>query len=160
MKNIDNNSKKIDLVVCGYLIENDNILLIHHKKLDMWLPVGGHIDKNETPDNALIREYKEETNLDIELLNMSKKYDKNIKYNVALPVYTNVHNVGDHDHYCLFYLCKLRNSNNNEITIKHDEVIDYKWLTPEEISNNDKIRDNIKSQLLSAFEIYEKIGKK
>ena len=62
---------KTDLVVSGYIFHNDKVLLIHHAKLDKWLPVGGHIDENETPDQALRREVKEETNLDIEILNQS-----------------------------------------------------------------------------------------
>ena len=57
--------RKIDLTVGGYIIHNNKVLLIHHNKLNLWLPVGGHIDENETPDQALRREIKEEVNLDI-----------------------------------------------------------------------------------------------
>ena len=45
--------------------ENKKILFIHHKKLNKWLFVGGHIEENEDPETAVIREIKEETNLDI-----------------------------------------------------------------------------------------------
>ena len=52
--------RKIDLVVTGYIFdENGRQLLIHHNKLNMWLPPGGHIEANETPDEALVREIKE-----------------------------------------------------------------------------------------------------
>ena len=60
---------KTDLVVAGYLFHNNKVLLIHHKKLDIWIPPGGHIDENETPDEALEREIMEELNLNIEILN-------------------------------------------------------------------------------------------
>ena len=60
---------KTDLVVAGYLIHDFKVLLIHHKKLGIWIPPGGHIDENETPDNALRRQLKEELNLEIEFLN-------------------------------------------------------------------------------------------
>lgn len=43
------------------------ILLHKHKKLNIWLPVGGHIDFGETPIDAAIREAKEESDLDIEI---------------------------------------------------------------------------------------------
>lgn len=54
--------------VYGLLVENDEILLIkkadgpYKGKLD--LP-GGSFKFKETPDEALVREFKEETNLDI-----------------------------------------------------------------------------------------------
>ena len=40
---------------------------MHHKKLDVWLYPGGHVEDTETPDEALVREVKEETGLDIEI---------------------------------------------------------------------------------------------
>ena len=53
--------------VAGILIENNKILLIEHKKNDKkyWLIPGGGVDWGESTAEALIREYKEETNLDI-----------------------------------------------------------------------------------------------
>ncbi|MFA5270404.1 MAG: NUDIX hydrolase [Patescibacteria group bacterium] len=52
----------------GYLVRNDRVLLVHHKKFDKWTPPGGHIEEGETPDQALKRECKEEVGLDIEVL--------------------------------------------------------------------------------------------
>jgi 8-oxo-dGTP diphosphatase len=40
------------------------VLLIRHKRLDTWLPVGGEIEAGETPLEAARRELKEETGLD------------------------------------------------------------------------------------------------
>jgi 8-oxo-dGTP pyrophosphatase MutT (NUDIX family) len=39
-----------------------------HKKLQLWLPPGGHIEPNELPDDAAIRETLEETGVPIKLL--------------------------------------------------------------------------------------------
>ena len=51
-----------------YILENKKVLLIHHKKLQKWLPPGGHMDENETPPEAAIREAFEETGLKIEIV--------------------------------------------------------------------------------------------
>ena len=40
------------------------ILLVRHKRLDLWLPVGGELEPGETPLEAARRELREETGLD------------------------------------------------------------------------------------------------
>jgi 8-oxo-dGTP diphosphatase len=40
------------------------ILLIHHKRLGTWLPVGGELEAAETPLEAARRELREETGLE------------------------------------------------------------------------------------------------
>lgn len=41
-------------------------LLHFHRKLQTWLPPGGHVEENETPFEAAIREITEETGLEQE----------------------------------------------------------------------------------------------
>ena len=51
-----------------YIVKDNRILLHKHKKYNTWFPVGGHLRSNELPHEAAIREVKEETGLDITLL--------------------------------------------------------------------------------------------
>jgi len=51
-----------------YIVFNEKVLLHWHSRLKMWLPPGGHIDRDELPHLAALREVKEETGLDVELL--------------------------------------------------------------------------------------------
>lgn len=41
------------------------VLLIHHRKLGVWLQPGGHINSDENPLEAAVREVREETGVDI-----------------------------------------------------------------------------------------------
>ena len=126
-----NHMRKIDLTVAGYIFNGDKLLLIHHKKLDKWLPVGGHIDLNETPDKALCREIKEEVNLDVDVIGKSSvPFVGNVVVNLALPFHTNVHSVGDHDHYCLFYLCDVKDASQLQ---HNDELKNTRWFSFEEL---------------------------
>src|SRR3989344_4657964 len=105
-------TKKIDLTVSACIIFDGKILLMHHKKLDKWLFPGGHIDPNETPDGAILREVKEETGLNLIFVNFSElsKSPEEIE-KLAIPFHANLHNVGDHDHHCSYYLGNVDNPN-------------------------------------------------
>lgn len=52
-----------------YIEENDNYLMMHRVKKeidinkDKWIGVGGHFEENESPEECLLREVKEETGL-------------------------------------------------------------------------------------------------
>lgn len=39
------------------------MLVIHHRRLETWLPVGGELSEGETPLEAAVRELREETGL-------------------------------------------------------------------------------------------------
>ena len=145
---------KIDLVTAGYIMHQNKVLLIHHKKLDLWLPVGGHIDENETPDQALLREINEEIGIDVKILNNSDMPLRgSIKCNLATPFYVNVHSVEDHNHCCLFYVCKAINPEQLQI---NNELKNFEWFTKEELGN-DKIPIDVKNQCLKAFNLYNRI---
>ena len=60
--------EKIDFTVAIFVVHDGKVLLIHHRKLDKWLPLGGHIELDEDPEQAALREAKEESGLDVELL--------------------------------------------------------------------------------------------
>lgn len=48
---------------CVYARNAGKILLIHHKRFDMWLPVGGELEGSESPTEGAVRELFEETGL-------------------------------------------------------------------------------------------------
>jgi len=59
---------KIDFTAAIFVVQDHKVLLIHHRKLNKWLPLGGHIELDEDPEQAALREAKEESGLDVELL--------------------------------------------------------------------------------------------
>ena len=54
----------IDFTVAAYIVNNGKVALVNHLQLKRWMPVGGHIELNEDPEEALFREIKEETGID------------------------------------------------------------------------------------------------
>jgi len=57
--------------VCGILVQNNQILLLNHPKInagrDLWLPPGGRAEYKSSLTDNLLREIKEETNLNAEI---------------------------------------------------------------------------------------------
>ncbi len=148
------NNKKIDLTVGACIVYNGKILLMHHRKLNKWLFPGGHIDQNETPDNAILREVKEETGLVLKFINFSelKQSPEEIE-KLALPFHANLHNVGDHDHYCSYYLGTVDDPN----FVKNHESKDLKWLGIEELEKLENLLPSIKQMAILAIEKHKKL---
>ena len=60
--------EKIDFTVAIFVVQQSRVLVIHHKKLNKWLPLGGHIELDEDPEQAALRETKEESGIDVDLI--------------------------------------------------------------------------------------------
>ncbi|MDF2984550.1 MAG: hydrolase, family [Eubacterium sp.] len=54
--------------VSVYIVHKNKVLLHRHKKYGIILPLGGHIEKDELPEEACLREVLEESGLNITLI--------------------------------------------------------------------------------------------
>ena len=108
--------------------QDEKILFIHHKKLNKWLFVGGHIEPNEDPETAVIREVKEGTNLDIDLL--GERYPRKEDFITPFALQRNIVKE-NHIHMDLFYVAIAKNV--ELIKPKEDEVLNYKWFSKDDI---------------------------
>lgn len=57
-----------DFTATVFVVWRAQVLLHRHRKLGLWLPCGGHIEVDELPDEAAVREVKEESGVDIVLV--------------------------------------------------------------------------------------------
>lgn len=107
-----------------------SILLVDHIKAQLWLPTGGHVDFNEHPKNTVIREAKEELNLDAVFLNNhDKPFFITATETVGLtPGHTDVD---------LWYL--LRGNVHDFLQYDKSEFKDTEWYTFDEILQTDPV---------------------
>ena len=95
-----------DFTVAVFVVHEDRVLLHFHKKLDRWLPPGGHIKPNELPDEAAVREVLEETGVACTLTGgMRMQYDApSLPVQLVTPAGIQLEQIGpDHQHIDLIY---------------------------------------------------------
>lgn len=98
-------------VATGYVVRDGKTLLLFHKKLQMWLPPGGHIDEGELPEEALLREIREETGLEVEILADRRSPDPadgKVKF-LHVPHHVQLESIPNHpSHIDLIYFCRAK----------------------------------------------------
>lgn len=130
---MNNNIQRV-LCVTVYVINNENrYLMLHHKKMNKWLPPGGKVDLNEIPDAAAIRECFEETGLKVKLLGKKTPVDGGLMCPYGMQL--NIVQPGIREHIDIIYLATPEGSAN--LKISEREAYDLGWYTLDEVKNLD-----------------------
>jgi 8-oxo-dGTP pyrophosphatase MutT (NUDIX family) len=96
--------EKIDFTVAIFVVHDERILLIHHRNLNKWLPLGGHIELDEDPEQAALREAKEESGLDVELLGERPPTTGPGTRALIAPRFLDIHRINPtHEHIGMIY---------------------------------------------------------
>ncbi|MFH0832737.1 MAG: NUDIX domain-containing protein [Candidatus Aenigmatarchaeota archaeon] len=119
-------------VATVYVIHDNKVLLTFHKKIKKWLPPGGHIDENELPDEAALREVKEETGLDVEIISDKEPRLSNIATPLHRPEFVQMEDVDGHQHIDLLYLAVPKT---HDLKIS-SESEDVRWFSLHEMKEN------------------------
>ncbi len=119
-----------------YLIDNERTLLLYHKKHRKWLPPGGHLEPNEVPHLAAIREAREETGLEIELIEEENVWVE--KISIPRPYLCLLEPLEDHEHIDLIYVGRPIGGTLNPCV---QETEGAHWYTREEVGRLERGRD-------------------
>ena len=133
--------------------EKKQILMIHHKKLNVWLPPGGHIDENELPEKAVLREIYEETGIHAKVLSEQKRLSlqKDLYLELTRPFLVLLEDIegnGTHNHIDLIYICKAENE---MLKMQESEAKDIGWFKNDEVQKLNTF-DNVKQSVKRAVE--------
>lgn len=121
----------IDFIVNIFIVYENKVLLIHHRKLDKWLPIGGHIELNEDPEEALFREVKEECGLEIEVLADKPAVKSEGTKFLYTPSFLDIHEISEtHRHIGLIYFAK---SKSDKFTLNKEEHKGIRWFGIEDL---------------------------
>lgn len=98
----------------------DKFLLIHHKKLNMWMQVGGHCDEDENIDMVAMREAKEESGI-----RELSFFSENI-FDLDIHIIPKINDEAEHYHFDVRFLLK---SNDDDSLLHNEEVLNAKWIS-------------------------------
>lgn len=127
--------EKIDFTVAIFVVHEDKVLLIHHRKLDQWLPLGGHIELDEDPEQAALREAKEESGFDVELVGDRPPTTEDGCRALIAPRFLDIHRINEtHEHIGMIYWARPMDG---EIQLAEREHHAIRWVAEADLDSMD-----------------------
>lgn len=144
MPHIHAEDGQYDYTASGYIVHNDKVLLVRHKKLPIWTPPSGHIELYQTPIDGLYTEIQEEAGISKDQLTLiethteTKKFKRETStgqqsYYIPIPFDIDEHQYGDmpHKHIDFGYILT---SATDIVTPEVGESQEYRWFSNEELA--------------------------
>lgn len=146
--------EKIDFTAEVFIVYQDKVLLRIHDKYKKWLSVGGHVELDEDPNQAAVREVEEEVGLEVRLYHhpSHQAVEQQGYKELIPPEFMNIHRINDtHQHISLVYFAT---SDTDQLILSEDERSDgCRWFTKEELDQPQYgIDETIKKYAKTALE--------
>ncbi len=117
----------------GFMVRDGAVLLLWHRKLQMWLPFGGHIDPGEDPIETLRREASEETGFEIEIVAETPEFHAEGVCALPAPETILLEQIEpDHHHIDLIYFVRPVRG---RARLAPDEHSEMRWFTHAELGS-------------------------
>ena len=153
MPHIHNEPNQHDMTISAYIIRREDDkwkCLVHfHKKIEMLMQIGGHIELDQTPWQTVAHELKEESGYRLDELKILQYTDDRLQEsgNVThpTPLLVNTHYVGnEHYHSDLCYGFVAKDKAHDDVA--QDESTDIRWLTLHQLqsgANNGEVLKDV-----------------
>jgi 8-oxo-dGTP pyrophosphatase MutT (NUDIX family) len=111
------------------LDQDSRVLLVHHNKIGRWLYPGGHIDPDEDPAQAALREVHEETGIRAAIIGEPAFAHPAVASHRApwaiIEMDVTDSKIGAHRHIDLVYVCRAAGG---DLTAQLEEVSSVQWV--------------------------------
>ena len=122
-----------DFVVSIFIVRRRRVLLIYHKRYSEWLPIGGHIELDEDPDQALRRDIREECGLKVKILSSAPKIAHPGVKPLLTPAYLDNHRIaGKHRHVAFIY---FGTAVSDRVRLCEREHREFRWLSEKDLKD-------------------------
>lgn len=148
---------KKSITATVYVINDDKVLLHEHKKYKTWFPLGGHIEEDEFPHEAAIREVKEESGFDVILLETEvAPPDIELARVKRVPApFCLLHEGIGHEE-TFFDFIYIAETNETEPHPANNESKKFKWFSYDELLEYE-IKPHVRNTALAIMDYYKKI---
>jgi 8-oxo-dGTP pyrophosphatase MutT (NUDIX family) len=111
------------------ILNREEVLLVKHARMGVWLYPGGHVDANEDPAQAMHREVREEVGIDVEIIGESRIAHGAVgvvpaPFTILVQDVTDT-KVGPHQHIDMVYVCRPLSS---DVAHQADELLGSRWV--------------------------------
>ena len=126
--------------VTAFVSTQGRTLLHWHRKVGLWLPPGGHLEPNETPVEAVVREALEETGMQVEIVPNSAPFAYSDPPQLPVPVTIMVEPIrafgGEpaHQHMDLIYFTQPHDRDEDALPQPPDGS--WRWVTRAELEDD------------------------
>lgn len=158
MPHIHTGLGQTDFTASVFVVYQNKVLLRFHDKHKIWLVPGGHVELDEVPEDAAVREVKEEVGLDVKLWTgntadfFTTAVTPDVYRELIPPVLMNVHKINDeHRHIDLVYFATAT----TDVIVEpetHEKSGGCCWFTKEELSSSLDVEERIKQYGAKALE--------
>ena len=119
----------------GIVLHDGSVLLVEHAKLKWWMPPGGHLDPDEDPVQAVLREVTEETGLACEVV-ATTPFEHDAVEVLPAPFTILVEDIPErltaHQHIDCIYVLRPA-ADPMAVSAKEDEVTGVRWVPVDQV---------------------------
>lgn len=135
-----------------FIVHEDRVLLHLHRKQQLWLPPGGHIERDELPQEAARREIEEETGLQLRLHSEGESTSLEAVMEcgvVPQPAFILVEDINPfHQHVDFIYFARLPFGDAPAVNDA------FEWLSLAEMEGMERVPENVREGARRAIEYY------
>ncbi len=145
---------KKQFTATGYVVNEDRtrMLMIFHNTLRCWLPPGGHVDRDEYPSDAAVREVFEETGVHARHagahtmhLALDDPTEVQLPTPFAMSAQLIPESVKDIEHIHMDAMYLLVADHDADLTALESEVQDVRWFTKNEVLHHAETKDSVRA---------------
>jgi 8-oxo-dGTP pyrophosphatase MutT (NUDIX family) len=141
-----------------FVVSGRQVLLHRHAKQGLWLPPGGHIERDELPHEAAVREVEEETGLLVQLHSESLAATMSEEMKCAVvpqPAFILVEDINPfHQHIDFTYYAQAPPDVQSDRGAQLWQTNGFDWFMPDDLAGSD-VPENVRQGAMLAIQYFQ-----